>query len=149
MLFSRNLDGNRHVVGLRLSLPLGGPARTAARALALSEARAADARAESTRLAVESAAREAIDNADLSLAGWRSLSEAAQLSRQAADAVARGYGLGEFDITALLQSRRTELQAQHQALAAQTAALRAHARVLLDAHLLWAPPHPEAKHGAP
>ena len=60
--------------------------------------------------------------------------------QQSAALQARAYALGESPLADLLLARRNTLEAQ---LAADTAALdamQAHAKVLLDAHRLWANP---------
>lgn len=148
LMYSDNLDGNRKVVGLRVSLPLGGSARSASAALSRSQARAAASTATGTLLAVESAARVAVHEARLRQQAWQELSAALRQAQETADAVARGYTLGEFDSTTLFNSRRTALETQQLAESAQVAALRAHARVLLDAHVLWEAPHHDEGHDA-
>jgi outer membrane protein TolC len=68
---------------------------------------------------------------------WQSLSDARTRSESAARLAARAFELGEGTLTDVLVARRSVLDA---ALAEQTAridALEAHARLRLDAHLLW------------
>ncbi|MEP7313162.1 MAG: TolC family protein [Pseudomonadota bacterium] len=141
--YSGNLDGDREVIGLQISMALGGEGRSADSARARSAARAAASESQGVRLAVESAARSAISDARLRYQSWRDLASAAQQTQQTAAAVARGYALGEFDLATMLNSRRTALDLQQALESAQLAALKAHARVLLDAHQLWALPHDE------
>lgn len=144
--FSSNLDGNRRLLGLSVSMPLGGPGRTADAALARSQARAADSTARQQRDGVQAAARAAIGSAHLTFRRWQELSEATRQLQQTAAATERGYALGEFDIAVLLAARRQAQLAEHEHLSAQLAALQANARLRLDAHLLWVPDHHPASH---
>ncbi len=50
----------------------------------------------------------------------------------------KAYGLGEATLTEALQARRTALEASQAADAARWDALEGVARVLVDAHQLWA-----------
>lgn len=139
--YSDNIDGNRKLIGLTVTVPLGGRARSADAALARSAARAAQGNAQFVRDGVFAEARAVIADARLTYRTWQTLAEAAAQFQQAADATARGYALGEFDIGAMLVARRQSQEAQQQLMAAQLAAHRALSRVLLDAHQLWALPH--------
>ena len=138
--YSDNLDGNRRLLGLTVSLPIGGTARSADAAIARSESRAAEANVRLVTDKVQSDARAAIAAAHLSLRSWQDLTEAAARVRRAADAAARGYELGELDLSVTLTARRQALEAEQQLMMAHLTALHDHARVLLDAHRLWALP---------
>jgi outer membrane protein, heavy metal efflux system len=146
MHYSDNLDGNRRLLGLTVSMPLGGRYRSADAALARSAARGAASAAEQTRDAVHADARSVIAAARLTVRGWQELAAADSQMQQTAESTARGYALGEFDIAVLLAVRRQALEARQQAVTAQLLALRAQARVLLDAHQLWVPPHHDENH---
>lgn len=141
--YSDNLDGDRRVIGMSFSLPLGGPGRSAAAALARSEARRAEAQARRTLDHVHAAAQSIITDARQSLAGWRDQQEAWRQLQGAADAVARGYEQGEFDIGTRVTASRAAQEAEQEALEARVRAGWAHARVLLDAHLIWRPDREE------
>lgn len=138
--YSDNLDGNRRLLGLSFTLPLGGTVRAADAALARSEARKAEANVRRVTDLVQSDARAALSAARLSLQSWQDLAEAAARMRRAADAAARGYELGELDLAISLAARRQALEAEQQLVIAHLTALHDHARVLLDAHQLWALP---------
>jgi outer membrane protein, heavy metal efflux system len=140
MRYSDNLDGNRRLLGLTVTLPIGGTMRSADSALARSEARKAEANVRLVTDRVHSDARTAIASARLSLANWQDLTEAAARMRRAADAAARGYELGEMDLSVTLTARRQALDAQLQLMMSHLTALHDHARVLLDSHQLWALP---------
>ena len=137
--FSDNLDQNRHVIGVRVSIPIGASGRAADAALARSQATLAEVESEQVRRAVEATARIDVVNARGSWLQWQRLAEAAQQAESAANAVARGYEVGELSITDLLISRRQQLEAQLQADAALLNAHEARARLWLDAHKIWAP----------
>lgn len=142
--YSNNLDGDRRVVGLSFTLPLGGSGRSADAAMARSEARRAEAGARQAINRVESAARAAVDDARHSQAAWQDQRAAFELQQRAAETTARGYAQGEFDISTLLTARRAALQAQQQLIEARVRAGYAHARVLLDAHRIWLPDREES-----
>jgi len=138
--YSHNFDGNRRVVGLTVSVPLGGPARSAAYSAALAEAGVANQKAKDIRLKVETDARRAtlaMRSTDLQ---WRQLQQVATRSRNTAEALSKGYSLGEFTITELLLGRRQALEAEMAAALAQLSALEAAARLQLDAHEIWVSP---------
>jgi outer membrane protein, heavy metal efflux system len=138
--YSDNLDGNRRLLGLTVTLPIGGTGRSADAALARSQSRAAEANVRLITDRVQSDARAAVAAARLSLGSWQDLTEAATRLRGAADSAARGYELGELDLSVTLAARRQALEAEQQLMMAQLTALHDHARVLLDSHRLWALP---------
>ncbi len=135
--YSSNFDGNRRVVGLIFSVPLGGPGRSAAYSAALGEASVAAQRARDVRLKVESDARRAALAMRSSYQQWERLQQVASRSSAGAEAVAKGYSLGEFTITELLTARRQSLDSDLAAAIAQLDALEAMARLQLDAHEIW------------
>lgn len=138
--YSDNLDGNRRLLGLTVSVPIGGTARSADAAIARSQSRAAEANVRLITDRVQSDARAAIAASHLSLRNWQDLTEATARMRRAADAAARGYELGELDLAVTLSTRRQALEAEQQLMVAHLTALHDHARVLLDSHRLWALP---------
>lgn len=138
--YSDNLDGNRRLLGLTVSVPIGGTVRSADAAIARSQFRAAEANVRLITDRVHSDARAAIAASRLSLRNWQDLTEATAKMRRAADAAARGYELGELDLAVILSARRQALEAEQQLMMAHLTALHDHARVLLDSHRLWALP---------
>ena len=147
--YSENLDGNRKVVGLQFTMPIGGSGRAASAAIARSEARMAATAALGTQLNVEAAARTVISEARLRYRTWRELDATHRQIQETAVAASRGYELGEFEIATMLNARRQALESQLALETAQLQALRAYARVLLDAHQLWAPVHHDKEHDSP
>lgn len=138
--YTENLGGERRVVGLQFTLPIGGAGRAAAADLARSSARRAANETRRARDAVAAAAQSDVADARLSYASWEQQAAAQMQLAAAAQAAERGYALGEFDIAALLVSRRDALAAEHELLAARLRAQRAYARVLVDAHQIWVAP---------
>jgi outer membrane protein TolC len=135
--YSGNFDGNRRVVGLIFSVPLGGPARSAAYAAALGEASVAAQKARDIQLKVETDARHATLAMRSAYSQWERLRQAAARGDVSAKVLAKGYSLGEFSITELLTARRQALDADLAAATAQLDALEAIARLQLDAHEIW------------
>jgi outer membrane protein, heavy metal efflux system len=146
--YTTNLGGERRVIGLNISVPIGGAGRTADAALARSDARRAGSELQRTMDYVNAAARSALGDARRSYASWMELLQAHQQMLAATDATARGYALGEFDISAMLAARRNALQTEQELLGAQLRANWSYARVLLDAHQLWLPPGHEPAAGS-
>lgn len=138
--YTNNLGGEQRVIGLSFRLPLGGAGRAADAALARSAARVADGEARRTGDRVAAAARTTVADARQSFASWQQLQAALAAQQAAAEAAARGYALGEFDLSMMLAARRGALDAEQQLLEALLRAQWSYARVLLDAHRLWPPP---------
>lgn len=139
LTFSDNLDGDRRVIGLSFSLPLGGAGRSADAALALSEARRTEAEWRRTADRVEAMARAIVADARSSHDSWGQQREAVDLQSAAVDALARGYAAGEFDVAVLLAARRAAMDAERELLDARVRAGWSAARLLLDAHQIWTP----------
>jgi outer membrane protein TolC len=134
---TRERGGQERTYGVMLSFALPGSARSAEGAAARLRADMALERSAQVKARVELAAQQAVDEKDASLRIWKSLTAAAERSRQQAELMGKAYRNGECPIGEALLSRRQALDA---ALAAQTArldALAAQARVQLDSHVLW------------
>lgn len=144
--YGNNFGGDRRVVGVTVRLPIGGSRRSAEAALARSAARSAEGQLMQATSSVGTNARVVVADARRSRDIWVDLQAASAAQQTAADTTARGYSLGEFDINQMLGARRGALEAEQDQLAALIDAQRAYARVLLDAHLLWAPQDHES-HG--
>ncbi len=138
--YSDNFDGNRRVVGLNVSIPIGGAARSAASRASRAEARMAEQRARETRLRVEADAQRAVLAARASYGQWTRLRDVATQARQNAEKLQHGYTLGEFTITDVLLARRQALDAELEAAMAQLDALETMGRLQLDAHQIWTQP---------
>jgi outer membrane protein TolC len=127
------------IVGVSLSLPLGGGWRDAAAQSAAARALAAQARQQDVSRRLEAEAGLRLRERELAYAGWQRQDEAARRLELSAQGLARGYELGEGSLADVLSARRL---ANEQRLAAALAAVDAWAtawRVELEAGRLWQP----------
>lgn len=149
---TREPRGQEQLLGVYLSVPLGGAARQADVALALAEADRAEQQLAQTRLNVETTAWQAANAAVDERATWLQLEAARQHTWRSAELQARAYSLGEAPLADVLQARRVALEAILMAEMARLDALQSQARLWLDTHQLWALPEHDgavASHGAP
>ncbi len=125
------------IVGISISVPLGGTYRNERMRQTLQEVEVARAGLERLRreLEVEVAANYA--DATGNLARWRMAEQGAMTTGESARLTQRAYTLGEADMQSLLLARRQFLDASRAALDARADALRASYRLLIDAHLIW------------
>nr|WP_315255123.1 TolC family protein [uncultured Duganella sp.] len=133
----RERDGQERTLGLTLSIPLPGAARSAEASAAAVRARMADERVSQVRTKVQLDARRAVAEQRHSYQIWTSLRAVAEQSRREAQLMERAYQSGEASLTDTLLVRRQALDAALAAQTAQITALAAGARVQLDAHALW------------
>ena len=128
---------SERVVGLSLSIPLGGTYRAQAALEAAQQAEVARAGVdrETREIEVEVATQvaEAVSNLDR----WRLAEQATAAAGDAARLTQRAYTLGEADLQTLLLVRRQSLDTVNAAASARADALRARYRLLIDAQLLW------------
>lgn len=129
--------GNEKGVGLVISMPLGGRARSAAadRAAAASTAAAADLAA--TRSAISAMAAEDAALATGYLAAWEQARTAAEAAAGAAERQRTGHRLGGVDLADRLVAERLARDAALDEVRARTAALEAITRLRVDSHTLW------------
>ena len=125
------------VLGVFVSIPLAGEARVAAHREALALADEGEARVAAVQRRVLGAAQAAYETARAGARAWRALAEALQRAQSAARLAARSFELGEGSLTEVLVARRAVLDATLAERTARIDALEAHARLRLDAHLLW------------
>jgi outer membrane protein, heavy metal efflux system len=137
---ARERGGQDNLVGVYVSVPLAGAARSADRTGAAALAEAAAQRAAAVRQRVESSAQRTVTQAFDSRAVSSQLASVERTLTRVAELHGRAYTLGESTLGEALQARRLAIEASLQAEAARWDALEAAARVLLDAHLIWAPP---------
>ena len=134
---AREARGNEKVVGVSVTVPLGGVHRTQ-RALQLErEVDVAQAALDQVRRETALEARTTWTEAQGSRERWQLGRETARLASENARLMQRAYALGEADLQALLLARRQAAQAAVAALEAQADSLRWEARLLVDAHLIW------------
>jgi cobalt-zinc-cadmium efflux system outer membrane protein len=138
--FGRARSGAETVVGMVLSMPIGGSYRAAGAQAAASRASAAALLQADVARRTDAEAAQRLQEAQTAQAvSSRQMQAAIRLS-QVADAMARGYQLGEGSLSEVLNARR---QANEQQLAASMALVEASQllhRLALEAGTLWAPP---------
>lgn len=128
---------NERIVGLSVSIPFSGDYRSERTAQALQEAEAARANVERQKRTEEASIVEVFVDASGSLERWRLATQGLSTTRDSARLTQRAYTLGEADLQTLLLARRQALYASTAAEQARVDALRAHYRLLVDAHLIW------------
>lgn len=135
--FGGERDNAERIVGLHVSMPFPGGARSAradeGRALAgMAAQREAAILRKVTTEAVNSFAA-----AQAAYGGWQSAQSAADKMRGNAELMTRAYALGEMGLPEVLTARRQALEANLSAALARLGAAETRYRLLLDAHQLW------------
>ena len=128
---------SERVVGLSLSIPLGGTYRAQAALEAQQQAEVARAGVDRETREIEVEVATPVTEAVSSLERWRLAEQATAAAGDAARLTQRAYTLGEADLQTLLLVRRQSLDAVNAAASARADALRARYRLLIDAQLLW------------
>jgi outer membrane protein TolC len=134
---ARERDGQERLLGLQLSLPIGGGARAAASRAALAEADAAAAREAQVRLKADADSRRALAQAAASLENWQRLAAVAARLEESAVLLDKAWRLGEGQFGELQAARRQAAEARLATAQARLDARERYYRVLLDAHRLW------------
>lgn len=128
---------SERIVGLSLSIAIGGAYREAGLREALQQTEMARADSQSKRREIELSVAESVAEARGSQQRWLLAQESARGARELARLSQRAYTLGEGDLQSLLLVRRQALDAVGAADTARAEALRARHRLLIDAHLIW------------
>lgn len=129
--------GAERLVGVSVSLPLAGAARSDATRSALARADEAERRAEAVALQVRTQARADWLSARSALALWRSAEEARRRYAETVAMLERGWQLGELSQGDVLAARRQLVDAALAELAARVDARHAALRLRVDLHTLW------------
>lgn len=129
--------GAERIVGITLSVPLGGSYRQGQQREALTQAEAARAGVERARRELESDIAETLADAAGSLDRWKFAEQSRASAQENAQLAQRAYTLGESDLQAVLLARRQAVDAALGADQARVDALRVRYRLLIDAHLIW------------
>lgn len=129
--------GSERIVGLTLSIPLGGTYRSALHREALQQVEVARAGLEQARRELESDVAVTLAEVRGSIERWRFAEESAGSAAQNAQLTQRAFSLGEADLQAVLLARRQAVDAALASTQARVDALRARYRLLIDAHLIW------------
>lgn len=136
--YSSELGGAERVLGIFVSIPIPGGARSADDSGARAKAEVALERENAVRRKIEAEVAAGYAEARAAWLGWQSLAGASERIRVIAGQTARAYELGELGLLDVLTARR---QAHEAALAERLAMLEAaqgRYRLMLDAHRLWA-----------
>jgi cobalt-zinc-cadmium efflux system outer membrane protein len=136
--------GNERGLGLVLSMPLGGRARTAAAEQAAAMAQSATAELAATRAVIASTAAEDAALASGYLEAWRHAQAAADAAGAAAARQRKGHELGATDLADRLIAERLARDAARDEVLARTEALVAITRLRIDSHTLWMHQEPGA-----
>ncbi|MDO8348251.1 MAG: TolC family protein [Rugosibacter sp.] len=134
---TRERDGQERVLGLQLSIPLPGGARSGSARVASSAAEAAAAHENAVRARLETGLRALWRQAQSNYNQWQRLTAVAGAMETNADALDRAWRLGEGQFSDLSQARRLAIEARLAASQAQFDANEARYRLLLDAGDLW------------
>lgn len=135
--FGGERDSAERIVGLHVSMPFPGGARSAR----ADEGRALAEMASQREAAIlRKVAAESVNSfaaAQAAYGGWQSAQSAADKMRGNAELMARAYALGEMGLPEVLTARRQALEANLSAALARLEAAETRYRLLLDAHQLW------------
>jgi outer membrane protein TolC len=134
---ARERDGQERLLGLQLSIPIGGSARAAVSRAALAEADAAAAREAQVRQRVDAENRRSLTQAGAALAQWQRLATVAAQMEHNVALLDKAWRLGEGQFADLQLARRQAAEARLAAVQARLDASENRYRVLLDAHELW------------
>ena len=128
---------NERIVGVSVSIPLGGTYRDERALETLQEVEIARAAVDRERRELESVVAETYADATGNFARWKLAEQGATAAAESARLTQRAYALGEADLQGLLLARRQFLEVTRAAQEARVAALKAGYRLLIDAHLIW------------
>jgi hypothetical protein len=129
------------VLGLQLVLSFGGEDhRQAAQRAHAARLAVAEAELEQLQRRLQAQAGQALREAAATRAAWQGAQQAAIELAEAAQALARGYDLGEGSLGEVLAARRLALEQQLAARLAGVEAWQAAQRVKLETGAAWAPP---------
>ena len=128
---------SERIVGVSVSIPLGGTYRRETMREALKQVDVTRAELERQRKEIELATAEIFNDARAAPGRWRLAEQSTQIAKENARLGQRGYGLGEGDLQSLLLLRRQSVAAASASLSARVEALKARNRLLVDAHLIW------------
>jgi outer membrane protein TolC len=135
--FSGERDSAEHIVGLHVSFPFPGGARSARADEGRAMAEMAAQREAAILRKVTAEAVNCFASAQAAYGGWQSAQNVADKMRGNAELMARAYALGEMSLPEVLTARRQALEANLSASLARLDAVEARYRLLLDAHQLW------------
>lgn len=131
------LGGQERISGVTISIPLPGGGRRARSDKAAAAITVSYQEVESKKRQLTAAIDSALETARGAYDSLQIANEGAAAMRDNAALTQRAYALGEAELQTLLLARRQANAASHNALQAQTTALKAYYGLLVDAHLVW------------
>lgn len=137
MHWSREQSGRERLVGVSVTLPLGGAGRAADSRQAQADADAWAARAEQRRRERLAEAAGQVVRAAAALDTWRAQAQAQVQAQVALQAAQKGWSLGEYAVGDVHLARRQQAEAALAGVVAQYDALHQRDRLRLDLHQLW------------
>jgi len=139
--YTTEQDNDTRIVGIAVSIPLPGAARGAAQAGALAQHDKALQEEARVRGKIEREARQLVAQARAARNIAATQARIRQQAQSNAALVSKAYTLGESAFADTLLANRQALEAAQVAETAHLDALERHARILLDAHRIWALEH--------
>ncbi|MCL2829197.1 MAG: TolC family protein [Betaproteobacteria bacterium] len=136
--YTSERSGEERIVGLAVSIPLPGEARSAAYAGALAQLDQARQEEMRVRNKIEREARQLLAQAQAAKKIAATQAHIREQVQSNAALVAKAYMLGESAFADTLLASRQSLEATQSAETARLDALEFHARLLFDARLIWA-----------
>lgn len=140
LTYSQERNNAERILGLQISVPIGGARRDD---LALQ----AQSQAEQARLGFDAAGRAANTQAELTAraytqaaSAWASYAKTQKAQQGLLEKLEKAYALNEISQFELQAARARTAQVRLDALKARIEAEKASARLLIDSHVLWAAP---------
>jgi outer membrane protein TolC len=134
---SSERSGSERLVGLSISIPIGGQARVAQARESAYLVDAATAAVDVSQREVDAEIARNMTDVEGSLERWQLARQAMAASQDNARLTQRAYTLGEADLQTLLLARRQSVDAALAAEQAHIDVLKARYRLYIDAHLIW------------
>jgi outer membrane protein TolC len=128
---------SERVIGLSLSIPLGGTYREQGAREALQQVEIARAGVERQQRDLDVQVATQVSEAIGSFERWQLAERSATVAGESARLTQRAFTLGEADLQALMLVRRQSMDAANAAVAARADALRARYRLLVDSRQIW------------
>ena len=129
--------GNERMNGFTFSMPIPSESRNLRSSKAHAELEMLSQELTLAQRQLESDVARAVTNAQGTYNSLHIANESAAAMQSNATLMQRAYVLGEAELQALLQARRSAVAALNNALQAQVSALKAYYSLLVNAHLVW------------
>jgi outer membrane protein TolC len=140
MHLTRERDNAERIVGLSLSVPLGGELRESRAAIAQSQYAQSSVQEAQAQRAAYSEAQQLLINYQSQREAQLRLNSNAQKARSLLSSLKKAFDLGEISQTELNLARQQAIQTQLEYIKAQTLLEKLVGQLLIDAHLSWVGP---------